>query len=63
MGFIELNHDGVAQRFDNGATRRYTRTLVPGDPGNYFKLGYYRAAGIAGAGVAYHDGFTMSTVR
>lgn len=63
VGFIELTHNGVAQRFDTGGTRRHTRTLVPGDRGNYFKFGYYRRAGIPGTGVVYHDGFAMSTVR
>ena len=60
VGFVELWIDGVQQRFDDGTTKRFIRTLTPG-VGAYFKQGLYRQSGIAGTGVVYHDGFRMST--
>jgi hypothetical protein len=60
VGFVELWIDGVQQRFDDGSTRRYIRTLTPG-VGAYFKQGLYRQSGIPGTGVIYHDGFRMSS--
>ena len=59
VGFVELWINGVQQRFDDGSTRRYIRTLTPG-VGAYFKQGLYRQSGIPGTGVVYHDGFRMS---
>ncbi|CRK49499.1 conserved exported hypothetical protein [Rhodococcus sp. RD6.2] len=64
IGFVELWHDGVQQTFTGspcpGQTRCYARTLVPGAGPTYFKQGYYRDRNVTGAGVVYHDGFTVA---
>jgi hypothetical protein len=59
-GWVELWIDGVRQRFDDGSTRRYIRTMFPGI-GNYFTMGLYRQSGLARTGVVYHDAFRMSS--
>jgi hypothetical protein len=59
VGFVELWIDGVRQTFDNGATRRYIRTMYPGLD-NYFKQGLYRQGGLPAPGVVYQDGFRMT---
>jgi hypothetical protein len=60
VGFVELWINGVAQRFDDGGTRRHIRNLYPGGIGNYFKQGLYRQSGLSQTGVVHHDGFRMS---
>lgn len=59
-GWVELWIDGRRQRFDDGSTRRYIRTMFPGI-GNYFTMGLYRQSGLARTGVVYHDAFRMSS--
>ena len=41
-GWVRLWHNGVRQKFVNGADTYNIRTIVPGTTGTYFKEGYYR---------------------
>ena len=58
VGFAEVTHNGVPQRFDNGQTRVNYATLDAGKS-SYLKLGYYRAAAIQPVGVVFHDGMRV----
>ena len=60
VGFIELWHQGVRQTFLNSSTTYSIRTMMPGDPGDYYKEGLYRGDR-AETGIVYHHGYKMAT--
>ncbi len=67
VGFVELWHNGIPQRFTAEPcahqTRCTVRTLIPGGGGVYFKQGYYRDPSITAPGVVFQDGFSMAATE
>lgn len=60
VGFAEITHNGVPQRFAGGQSRIHYATLKSGTD-SYLKLGYYRSTMIEKTGVVYHDAMRVGT--
>jgi hypothetical protein len=54
VGFVEVWVDGVQKM-----PKQFRRTMVPGDTGNYFKMGVYRDAAHTATMINYFDNFAI----
>ncbi len=59
VGFVELWHNGVKQRFSNGEDRIYYATLMPGQAAVAGQWANYRQSGTAPVVTLYHDAVTI----